>query len=84
MYLLSEGAGASSVQSESIMRKPNRQSQRVSDDAIMEEIRIILRVASDAPDDKIREVEQLALERCPVVYTLRHRVTLSPFIEIER
>lgn len=51
---------------------------------IMEEVRVILRVVSDVPDEKIKEAEALALERCPVVFTLRNPVKLTPRIEIIR
>lgn len=56
----------------------------ISDQPIMEEIRVILRVVSDAPEEKIREAERLALDRCPVVYTLRNRISLAPSLEIAR
>ncbi len=55
-----------------------------SDAPTMEEVRITLRVESDAPEEKIREAEELALQRCPVVFTLRHPVKLSPRLEISR
>jgi uncharacterized OsmC-like protein len=56
----------------------------VSEDPTMEEIRIVLAVESDAPEEKIREAEELALERCPVVFTLRNRVPLAPSLEIRK
>lgn len=49
---------------------------------VMEEVRVTLEVVSDAPEEKIREAEKLALERCPVVYTLRNPVKLTPSIRI--
>ncbi|MDI6715500.1 MAG: OsmC family protein [Actinomycetota bacterium] len=56
----------------------------ISDQPIMEEVRVILNVASDAPDEKIKEAEELALQRCPVVFTLRNPVKLVPSLEIQR
>jgi uncharacterized OsmC-like protein len=54
------------------------------DDPIMEEVRVKLAVESDAPEEKIREAEEMALRRCPVVYTLRNPVRLMPSLEIRR
>ncbi len=56
----------------------------VNDDPIMEEVRVTLKVVSDAPEDKIKEAESLALQRCPVVYTLKNPVRLTPKLEIVR
>jgi uncharacterized OsmC-like protein len=54
------------------------------DQPIMEEVRVILQVVSDAPEEKIKEAEALALQRCPVVFTLRNPVKLTPIMEIHR
>ena len=54
----------------------------MSDEPIMEEVRVILSVRSDAPEEKIKEAEELALQRCPVVFTLRNPVKLVPSLEI--
>ena len=56
----------------------------VGTDPIMEEIRVILTVVSDAPEENIREAERLALERCPVVFTLRNVIKLTPSLQITR
>jgi len=56
----------------------------LEDQPIMEEVRITLNVVSDAPEDKIKEAEALALKRCPVVYTLRNPVKLTPKLEISK
>lgn len=48
----------------------------------MEEVRISLQVVSNAPAEKIREAEALALQRCPVVYTLRNPIKLTPSLKI--
>jgi len=54
----------------------------VSDVPTIEEVRVTLRVDSDAPEDIIKEAEKLALERCPVVFTLRNPVKLVPKLKI--
>ena len=56
----------------------------INDEPVMEEVRVILNVVSDAPEEKIREAETLALQRCPVVYTLKNPVKLTPKLEIVR
>lgn len=48
----------------------------------MEEVRVKLFVESDAPEEKIKQAEELALQRCPVVFTLRNPVKLLAKIEI--
>lgn len=56
----------------------------INDEPVMEEVRVILNVVSDAPEEKIREAETLALQRCPVVYTLKNPVKLTAKLEIVR
>ena len=56
----------------------------LGDQPVMEEVRVILNVVSDAPEDKIREAEELAIQRCPVVFTLKNPVKLTPSIKISR
>jgi uncharacterized OsmC-like protein len=56
----------------------------VNDAPTMEEVRVTLRVESDAPEEKIKEAEELALQRCPVVFTLQNPVKLSPRLEVIR
>ena len=51
---------------------------------LKKEVRLILNVVSDAPEDKIREAEELAIQRCPVVFTLKNPVKLTPSIKISR
>jgi uncharacterized OsmC-like protein len=51
---------------------------------VMEEVRVTLNVVSDAPESKIREAEELAVQRCPVVFTLKNPVKLTPFLKISR
>ena len=50
----------------------------------IEEVRVTLYVVSPAPVEKIREAEELALQRCPVVFTLRNPIKLTPEIEISQ
>lgn len=54
----------------------------VSDDPIMEEVRVILSVIASSHEERVLEAEKLALERCPVVYTLRNQVRLIPSLKI--
>ena len=56
----------------------------INDQPVMEEVRVILNVVSDAPEEKIKEAEALALQRCPVVYTLKNPVKLTAKLEIVR
>ena len=56
----------------------------LSDAPVMEEVRVTLNVVSDAPEAKIKEAEELAIQRCPVVFTLKNPVKLTPFINITR
>ncbi|MFQ5650441.1 MAG: OsmC family protein [bacterium] len=56
----------------------------LGDDPVMQEVRVTLHVESDAPREKILEAEKLALERCPVVFTLRNQVKLSAKLEIAK
>ncbi len=54
----------------------------LGDEPPMEEVRVKLTVVSDAPPEKIKEAENLAQQRCPVVYTMRNVVKLTPTLEI--
>jgi len=56
----------------------------LSDEPIMEEVRVILTVVSDEPEEKIKQAEELALQRCPVVFTLKNPVKLVPTLEISK
>ncbi len=51
---------------------------------IMEEVRVKLTVESDEPEEKIREAEKLAIQRCPVIYTLKNQVKFTPMLEVTR
>ncbi len=54
----------------------------INDLPIMEEVRVKLSVVSDEPKEKIKQAEELALQRCPVVFTLKNPVKLVPSLEI--
>jgi len=54
----------------------------LSEDPIMEEVRVTLSVKSDAPEEQIRQAEELALKRCPVVFTLTTPIRLTAKVEI--
>ena len=56
----------------------------IGDLPIMEEVRIRLYVVSDSPEEKIRKAEELAIQRCPAVYTLKNPVKLTPFLSISK
>ncbi|MFQ6618052.1 MAG: OsmC family protein [Fidelibacterota bacterium] len=54
----------------------------LSDDPVMEEVRVTLTVSSDDPPEKIKEAEDLAMKRCPVVFSLTTPIKLTPQLEI--
>ena len=54
----------------------------LSQEPVMEEIRITLQVESDAPREKLEEAERLAYERCPAVFALTLPVKLKTKLEI--
>ncbi len=56
----------------------------LSQEPVMEEIRIALQVDSDAPRDKLEEVEKLAYERCPAVFALTEKVRLNTSLEVKK
>lgn len=56
----------------------------IGEQPIMEEVRVTLYVVSDASEEKIKEAEKLALQRCPVVFTLRNPIKFAPKVEISR
>ena len=49
----------------------------LSQESVMEEIRIALEMESDAPREKLEEAERLARERCPAVFALTEPVKLN-------
>ncbi len=56
----------------------------LGDQPVMETVRVILLVECDEEEAKIKEAEKLALERCPVVFTLRNPVKLVSALQISR
>lgn len=54
----------------------------LSKEPVMEQIGITLQVESDAPREKLEEVEKLAYERCPAVFALTERVKLNTTLEV--
>ncbi len=56
----------------------------LSQEPVMEEIRIALQVESDAPKAKLEEAERLAYERCPAVFALTEQVKLNTSLEVKK
>ena len=56
----------------------------LSKEPVMEEIRIALFVESDAPREKLEEIEKLAYERCPAVFALTEKVKLNTSLEVKK
>ena len=56
----------------------------LSNEAVMKEIRIALHVESDAPQERLEEVERLARERCPAVFALTEPVKLNTSLEVKK
>lgn len=56
----------------------------LSKEPVMEEIRIALSIESDAPREKLEEIEKLAYERCPAVFALTEKVRLNTSLEIKK
>ena len=55
----------------------------LSQEPVMENINIALEVESDAPREKLEEVEKLAYERCPAVFALTEKVLLNTTLEVK-
>lgn len=53
----------------------------LSQEPVMEEVRITLQVESDAPREKLEELEKVAYERCPAVFALTESVKLKTTLE---
>ncbi|GMR05168.1 MAG: OsmC family protein [Thermodesulfobacteriota bacterium] len=49
----------------------------LSENPIAEKVKFTIEVDSDAPAEKIREIEELAKQRCPAVYCLTNPVPLE-------
>ncbi|MFQ5465580.1 MAG: OsmC family protein [Thermodesulfobacteriota bacterium] len=49
----------------------------LSDNPIAEGVRFTLHVESDAPEEKLAEIEEISKERCPAVYCLTQPIPLT-------
>lgn len=56
----------------------------LSQEPVMEEVRLSLQVKADASREKLEEVERLAYERCPAVYALTQPVKLKTTMEVQQ
>ncbi len=56
----------------------------LSQEPVMEEIRITLEVESDAPREKLEEAERLTYERCPAIFALTERVKLNTMMKVNK
>ncbi len=56
----------------------------LSAEPVMEEVRITLQAESDASQEKLKEVEKLAYERCPAVFALTEQVKLNTLLEVQK
>ena len=54
----------------------------LSDNPIAEKVKFTLFVESDAPKDKIKELEELSRQRCPAVYCLTNPIPLETELKI--
>jgi uncharacterized OsmC-like protein len=54
----------------------------LSNNPVVEEVRFTLTVDSDAPREKVEQIEKLAYERCPAVYCLTNPIKLTTRLEI--
>lgn len=54
----------------------------LSKEPVMEQINITLQVESDAPREKLEELEKLAYERCPAVFALTQQVKLNTALQV--
>jgi uncharacterized OsmC-like protein len=54
-----------------------RRSLGLSNDPIVQKVKLSLAVRTDAPDDKLKELERLARERCPGVYCVVNPIPLE-------
>ena len=55
----------------------------LSQEPVIEKIHITLEVESEAPREKLEEIERLAYERCPAVYALSTPVNLKTSLEVK-
>jgi len=55
----------------------------LSDNPIAEKVKFILQVESDAPKNKLIELEELAKKRCPAVYCLTNPIKVDTALEVK-
>lgn len=54
----------------------------ISDNPIAEGVQFTLHVESDAPEEKIREIEEVSKQRCPAVYCLTQPIPLATVLQV--
>ena len=54
----------------------------LSDNPIVEGVKITLEVTTGAPEEKVRELQKLAYERCPGVYCLTNPIKLDTEVKL--
>ncbi|MEK7841848.1 MAG: OsmC family peroxiredoxin, partial [Deltaproteobacteria bacterium] len=54
----------------------------LSDNPIAEKVKFVLHVESSASKDKLKELEEMAKNRCPAVYCLTNPIKLDTTLEI--
>lgn len=54
------------------------QAVNVTHEPVLESVRMVLRIVSDATIGRLREVEVLALKKCPAGLLCRHQIKLMP------
>lgn len=55
----------------------------LSDNPIAEGVRFTLYVECDAPEEKLRQIEELSRQRCPAVYCLTNPIPLATELVVE-
>lgn len=55
----------------------------LSHEPVIEEVHITLQVESDAPRERLEEVERVTIERCPAVFALTEQVKLTASLEVK-
>lgn len=55
----------------------------LSDNPIAEGVKFTLYVESDAPEEKLRQIEELSRQRCPAVYCLTNPIPLATELVVE-
>ncbi|MBI5197465.1 MAG: OsmC family protein [Nitrospirae bacterium] len=55
----------------------------LSENPVVDEVRITLHVDADAPREKVAQIEKLAYERCPAVYCLTQPIRLTTHLQFD-